>query len=122
MASQPEQILEDNLVKQLTELSYEEVKINNEEDLILNFKNSLRSIIEQVYQIMILSRYYNFINKGNIFKRAGILRDRVPYINDNGENKTIELINQIHWCKNEFQVTRQVTMQGSYKNRMMLRS
>ncbi|GAO27784.1 type I restriction-modification system, restriction subunit R [Geofilum rubicundum JCM 15548] len=59
----------------------------------------------------------NFINKGNVFERAKILRDRVPYTNDKGEHKTIELINQIHWCQNQFQVTHQVTMEGSYKNR-----
>ncbi|HHB52694.1 MAG TPA: type I restriction endonuclease subunit R, partial [Saprospiraceae bacterium] len=46
-----------------------------------------------------------------------ILRDRVPYTNDKGEHKTIELINQIHWCQNQFQVTQQVTMEGTYKNR-----
>ena len=45
------------------------------------------------------------------------MRDRVPFTNNNGENKTIELINQLHWCKNEFQVTQQVTMEGKYKNR-----
>ncbi|MEA3451574.1 MAG: type I restriction endonuclease subunit R, partial [Bacteroidota bacterium] len=59
----------------------------------------------------------NYINKGNIFKRAKILRDRVPYTNDKGEHKTIELIDQIAWCKNQYQVTQQVTMEGSFENR-----
>ncbi|MBF4985328.1 type I restriction endonuclease subunit R, partial [Nonlabens mediterrranea] len=52
-----------------------------------------------------------------IFARSKILRDRVPYVNDKGENKTIELINLIHWCRNEYQVTQQVTIEGKYKNR-----
>ncbi len=59
----------------------------------------------------------NFINKGNVFERAKILRDRVPYIDEKGNTKTIELINQINWCQNEFQVTQQVSMEGTHKNR-----
>ena len=45
------------------------------------------------------------------------MRDRVPFTNDKGVHKTVELINQIHWCKNEFQVTQQVSIEGKYKNR-----
>jgi len=41
----------------------------------------------------------------------------VDYTDDSGEARTIELINQIHWCQNEFQVAQQVTMEGKYKNR-----
>jgi type I restriction enzyme R subunit len=36
---------------------------------------------------------------------------------DNGDSVYLEFINQEHWCKNQFQVTNQVTMEGSYKNR-----
>ena len=46
-----------------------------------------------------------------------ILRDRVPYTNGQGDTKTVELINQIHWCQNEFQVTQQVAIKGTHKNR-----
>ncbi len=37
---------------------------------------------------MILNRYLIILNKGNIFERAKILRDRVPYTNEQGEHKT----------------------------------
>lgn len=117
MTTQPEQILENNLVAQLQKLGYNSVVIKDENDLLANLKSQL-----EVHNKIELSdndfkQIRNFINKGNIFERAKILRDRVPYSNDKGEHKTIELINQIHWCQNQFQVTQQVTMEGKYKNR-----
>ncbi|WP_461629432.1 type I restriction endonuclease subunit R [Labilibaculum euxinus] len=117
MTTQPEQILENNLITQLQKLGYKSVAINDENDLVTNLKSQL-----EVHNKIELSendfkQILNFINKGNVFERAKILRDRVPYTNDKGEHKTIELINQIHWCQNQFQVTQQVTMEGSYKNR-----
>ena len=39
------------------------------------------------------------------------------YSKDNGEAGYLELMNLEHWCQNLFQVTSQVHMEGSYKNR-----
>lgn len=117
MKIQPEQILENNLVSQLEKLGYQKVAIKNEIDLLSNLKTQLEIHNKVKLRNEEFTQILNFINKGNIFDRAKILRDRVPYLSDKGETKTIELINQIHWCKNEFQVTQQVTMEGKYKNR-----
>ncbi len=117
MTSQPEQILENNLVAQLQELGYKKVVIKDEDDLLANLKSQLEVHNKTELSENDFKQILNFINKGNVFERAKILRDRVPYTNDKGEHKTIELINQIHWCQNQFQVTQQVTMEGSYKNR-----
>jgi len=117
MTTQPEQILENNLLAQLQKLGYKSVVIKDEADLLANLKSQL-----EVHNKITLSDYdfkqiLNYINKGSIFERAKTLRDRVPFTNDKGESKTVELINQVHWCKNEFQVTQQVTMEGTFKNR-----
>lgn len=117
MGTQPEQILEENLVKQLVELGYEKAIIRDEKDLLKNLriqleKHNKKSISEKEF-----AQVLNQLNKGNIFGKAKILRDRVSYINDNGEKTTLELINNVHWCKNEFQVCHQVSMEGTYKNR-----
>ena len=117
MTSQPEQILENNLVVQLVKLGYKKVEIKDETDLLANLKVQLEihnkiSLTDSSFQQIL-----NYINKGNIYERAQILRDRVPYTDEQGETKTIELINQIHWCQNQFQVTQQVSMEGKYKNR-----
>lgn len=117
MTTQPEQILENNLVSQLTEIGYENVQISDEPDLLLNLKAQLEKHNKTQLSDNEFKQILNFINKGNIFERAKILRDRVPYRTDDGENKTVELINQIHWCKNQFQVTQQITIEGKFKNR-----
>ncbi len=36
---------------------------------------------------------------------------------DNGDSIYIEFIQQEHWCQNQFQVTQQVSIEGTYKNR-----
>ncbi len=43
MTTQPEQILENNLVKQLTGLKYDYVHINNEDGILANLKNQLEA-------------------------------------------------------------------------------
>lgn len=117
MNTQPEQILENNLIDQLVTLGYKKVAIHDEADLLLNLKRQLEVHNKVSLTDKDFSQILNYINKGNIFERAKILRDRVPYVNEQGETKTIELINQIHWCQNQFQVAHQITMEGRYKNR-----
>ncbi len=117
MTTQPEQILEDNLVVQLVKLGYKKVVIRDEADLLANLKSQLEKHNKVALSENDFKQILNYINKGNIFDRAKILRDRVPYTNEQGEVKTVELINQIHWCQNEFQVTQQVSMTGSHKTR-----
>lgn len=117
MTSQPEQTLENNLVDQLEKLGYKRVLIKVESDLLQNLKSQLEVHNKVTLSPNDFTQILNFINKGNVFERAKILRDRIPYTNDLGEFKTIELINQLHWCQNQFQVTQQVSMEGKYKNR-----
>lgn len=117
MNTQTEQILEKNLVDQLETLGFERVQIDTEEDLVENLKRQL-----QVHNKTLLSDYefrqvLNKLTKGNIFTKAKVLRDKVDYIKDDGSTGYIELIDQIKWCKNEYQVTSQVTMVGKYTNR-----
>lgn len=117
MTAQPEQILEKNLIAQLTRLGYKTVVVKDEKDLLENLKTQLEKHNKVVISQQEFKQILNHINKGNVFERAKILRDRVPYTNDLGQNKTIELINQIHWCQNEFQVAQQIEIEGIYKNR-----
>ncbi len=85
--------------------------------MLANLKKQLEIHNKVTFSANDFKQILNAINKGNIFERAKLLRERVVYTNDEGETKTIELINQIHWCQNEFQVTQQVTMEGTHKNR-----
>jgi len=117
MTTQSEQILENNLIAQLESLGYEYVEIKDETDLLTNLKKQ----IEKHNKISLTKKEFtqviNHLNKGNIFERAKTLRDRMQLTKENGESVYIEFIQQEYWCQNQYQVTRQVTMEGSYKNR-----
>ncbi|PSL03822.1 type I restriction endonuclease subunit R [Cecembia rubra] len=117
MTTQPEQALENNLMQQLQQLGYQKVLIPDEAALLKNLKSQLEKHNKTQLSEKEFAQILNALNKGSVFERAKILRDRVDYTDESGEARTIELINQIHWCQNEFQVAQQVTMEGKYKNR-----
>ena len=117
MTKQPEQILEDNLLKQLTALGYERAVIKDEADLLANLKTQLEKHNETSLSDTEFAKILNHLNKGNVFDRAKTLRDKFQFTRDNGESVYIEFINQEHWCQNQYQVTHQVSMEGTYKNR-----
>lgn len=121
MTTQPEQILEDNLVAQLIELGYAYVAIKDEKDLYANFKSQLEKHNKVTLSDLEFKLILNHLNKGNVYDRAKILRDKLPLIraDKSGLVSTvyIEFIQQEHWCQNQYQVTRQVSLDGSYKNR-----
>jgi type I restriction enzyme R subunit len=62
-------------------------------------------------------RVLNILSKGSVFEKAKTLREKQHIVRDNGDNLYFEFINVEHWCQNQFQVTHQVTMEGTYKNR-----
>ncbi|MFY0605968.1 MAG: type I restriction endonuclease subunit R [Cyclobacteriaceae bacterium] len=117
MTTQSEAILEDNLVKQLQSLGYAKVVIKDENDLIANLKDQLEKHNKKSLSNQEFKQVLNHLAKGNIYEKAKTLRDKAQYTKDNGETGYIELINQVHWCQNEYQVTHQITMQGKYENR-----
>jgi type I restriction enzyme R subunit len=117
MNIQPEQILEDNLVKQLTKIGYERVKIKNESELLDNLKTQLEKHNKTTFLAEEFAKILNHLNKGNVFERAKILRDKMPLKRSDDSTFYVEFLNQEEWCKNEYQVTNQIEMVGSYKNR-----
>ena len=117
MGTQPEQALENYLVKQLQELGYEFVALKDEQALLANLKHQLEKHNEVQLTQKEFERVLNHLNKGNVFDRAKILRDKMQLTKDNGESIYLEFLQQEHWCLNQFQVTQQVSMEGAYKNR-----
>ena len=115
--TQPEAVLEDKFIDQLETLGYEKVAVRNEDDLTQNLKSQL----EKHNNITLSDREFDQVlaelSRGDIFDKAVRLRDRINYKDDDGDTRSIELVNRLKWCKNEFQVTHQVTMEGSYGNR-----
>lgn len=119
MNTESEEVLEKKLVAQLSStLGYSEVVIPDEAALISNLQAQLETHNKATYSATEFKQILNQLHKGGIFDRAKILRERMAYTKDNGDTGYLELLNQEHWCRNQFQVTRQVTMdKGTYKNR-----
>ena len=117
MPTQPEQILEDNLVEQLIGLGYEFVEIRDEKDLVANLKRQLEKHNKIEISDSGFAQILNHLNKGNVFDRSKALRDKVRYKKANGETVWLEFLDIENWCQNQFQVTHQIAMEGSFKNR-----
>ncbi len=117
MSTQSEQTLENNLITQLVTLGWDRVSITDEESLLVNLKTQLEIHNKTTLSELEFKQILNKLAKGNLFQKAKTLRDRVQYTKDNGDTGYLELINQLHWCKNQYQVTNQITMTGKYTNR-----
>lgn len=117
MTTQPERILEDNLVKKLQELNHERVIIKDEAALIANLKQQLEKHNGVTFSKAEFAKILNHLNQGSVFDRAKVLRDKFQFTNDEGKPQYIEFLNLEHWCQNEFQVAQQITMTGDRKNR-----
>lgn len=117
MTTQSEQQLENALIAQLETLGWDRVTIKDEADLVSNLKRQLEVHNKTSLSDAEFKQVLNKLARGNIFEKAKILRDRVDFTRDDGTTGYVELINQRQWCKNQYQVTNQITMEGKYKNR-----
>jgi len=116
--TQSEQVLEEKLIQQLVdELKYDFVKIKDEADLIANLKRQLEKHNNVSLTTKEFEQVLNHLNKGNVWDRAKTLRDKMHLTKSDGTRVYLEFINMDYWCQNEFQVTHQITNEGSYKNR-----
>lgn len=117
-----EKILEEKLVKHLIADGYEYVIINDVNDLHANFRKQINKhnakrldgheLSDKEFQRLMIK-----ISGKGVFGSAETLRNLQDIQMDDGTVKYIELFNLKEWCKNEFQVTNQVTMIGKYENR-----
>ncbi|SFL43497.1 type I restriction endonuclease subunit R [Shimia haliotis] len=117
MTTQTEQQLENALIAQLETLGWDRVTIKDETDLIANLKQQLEAHNGVTLSEAEFKQVLNKLARGNLFEKAKILRDKVDFTRDDGTTGYLELINQVQWCKNRYQVTHQITMEGTYKNR-----
>ena len=115
--TQSEQELERDLIQRLKGLGYEPVQIRNSTELKTNLKTQLEKHNKIQLSPEEFKQVLNYLDKGNVFKRAQILRDKMELSRDDGSTFYLEFLNIEHWCQNEYQVTNQITQQGKYKNR-----
>jgi type I restriction enzyme, R subunit len=125
MPKQSEQILETQLIAQLQKLGYAYAVINTEKDLLANLKIQLEKHNQEAltqtgspqFTPTEMERVINTLSKGTVFEKSKTLREKQHIVRDNGQNLYYEFLNTDHWCRNQYQVTNQVSQTGSYKNR-----
>ena len=117
MSTQPEQVLENQLIEQLSNQGYTKVSIPDEASLLSNLKAQLEKHNNITFTNKEFERVLNILSKGSVFEKAKTLREKQHIVKDNGDNLYFEFLNTEHWCQNQYQVTNQVTIEGSYKNR-----
>uniref|UniRef100_UPI0026EA3585 HsdR family type I site-specific deoxyribonuclease n=1 Tax=Methanobrevibacter gottschalkii TaxID=190974 RepID=UPI0026EA3585 len=116
MSSQSEAVLENNLIKRLSENGYERVKIRNESELLSNFRTQLDKLNKCQLTDEEFEKVVLFLEQGSIFDKAKKLRDHF-FIERENDSFYIKFLNQKDWCKNIFQVTNQITVKGKHENR-----
>ena len=117
MPKQSEAILEKNLINQLIGLGYTSAYIPDGTALVANLKSQLEKFNKLIFSDKEFDSILNHLAKGNVFEKAKTLRGRFQFTNDAGEPTYIRFFNSEDWTKNLFQVTHQITQQGTYKNR-----
>lgn len=115
MVVQSEALLEEALVDRVIKQGYEFVKINGEDDLNRNFKKQLEifnniELTDEEFERVLLH-----LDKGSIFRKAEILRDKYELKRDYG-TEYLSFIDS-DYTKNRYQVSNQITMEGKYVNR-----
>lgn len=120
MTTQSEYALEKSVIEQLQGLEYSFVTIDDEAAMLLNLRKQLE-IHNELSNAPLsdneFTRILHHLNTGGIFERARILREPYALTRDDGSSAKIRFFNSDAWCKNEFQVTHQITIDGKYKNR-----
>jgi type I restriction enzyme R subunit len=117
MSHQSEAVLENNLIKQLRGLAYESVQIQDGDALVSNLQSQLELFNETTFTAKEFDAIINHLAKGNVFEKAKTLRDRFQLTKEDGTSFYVRFFNEEDNSKNLFQVTNQISLEGSYKNR-----
>lgn len=117
MPYQSEQQLEKNLINQLNRLGFSNVNLLDNEIIKENLKNQLEKFNKTKFSKEEFIRILNHLNKGDKFEKAKTLRDRFVLKRDDETVDYIRFFNTNQWCKNQYQVARQITQKGHYENR-----
>jgi len=117
MTHQSEQDLEKNLIGRLEVLGFAPVVISDAKALAANVRAQLEKFNETNFSDTEWARVENHLKKGDRFDKAKTLRDRFALKRDDETVFFVRFFNMDQWCKNEYQVTHQITQAGRYENR-----
>jgi type I restriction enzyme R subunit len=117
MSKQSELQLENKLLLQLAAMGYENVTIPDGDALVSNLKSQLEQFNKTLFTTKEFETILNHLAKGNVFEKAKTLRDRFNITRENGDSFYVRFFDKEDWNTNLFQVTNQITQEGTYKNR-----
>jgi type I restriction enzyme R subunit len=117
MSHQSEAQLENNLIKQLRDLGYASVQILDGNVLVSNLKTQLEVFNQTTFTSKEFDAVLNHLAKGNVFEKAKTLRDYYNLTKEDGTSFYVRFFNSEDNSKNLYQVTNQISQEGSYKNR-----
>ncbi len=115
--TQSEQQLENTLISQLETLGFAKTQIVDSDGLEANLKLQLEIFNDTQFTDGEFAKILNHLNKGDRFDKSKSLRDRFLLVRDDETSKYIIFFNMDKWCKNQYQVTNQITQTGKYTNR-----
>ena len=114
--------LEDRMIDQLRKQGYQYVEINDVNELEKNFREQVnlhnrgelnfKDLSDKEFERLMVK-----ISGKGIFQSAKELRQKQDIQRDDGSVVYLELFNTKDWCRNNFQVTHQTTVEGKYTNR-----
>jgi type I restriction enzyme, R subunit len=114
---QSEAQLESGLVKRLEDLGWAPAAIPHAAALRANLRAQLDAHNSITLSDGEFARVLSHLDKGNVFDKAHILRDRYALLRDDSSTTYIQFLNSNEWCRNRYQVTSQIAQEGSYRNR-----
>jgi type I restriction enzyme R subunit len=117
MSHQSELQLENKLIKQLVGLNYSSVQIQDGDALVSNLKSQLEIFNKTSFTAKEFDAVLNHLSKGNVFDKAKTLRDRFQLTKEDGTSFYVRFFNSEDTSQNLYQVSNQITLEGSYKNR-----
>jgi type I restriction enzyme R subunit len=116
--TEPEQVLEDRLVAQLIAQGYLQAAVADEKSMLSNLKAQLEALNGVTLTDGEFTRVLHHLNRSSgVFAKAHILRDKIKVDKDDGETVYLDFFDSNDPLRNRYQVTQQVKMEGSYKNR-----
>ena len=117
MTTRPEALLEAELVAQLRGMGYGIVAIQDDAGLLANLQAQLETFNGTSFTQRDMTRLLNHLQKGTLYDRSKILRDRYALEREDGTVTYVRFFDGGDPAANRWQVTQQVTNVGSYTNR-----
>lgn len=112
-----EKQLEENLIIHLVNNGWERVSLASDKEIILNFRKQIEKHNSINLSDKEFERLLNCVKGKGIFSSAKNIRQKQVIKSDKDINIYIQLFDARDWCKNEFQVSNQITQVAKYETR-----